>query len=404
MPSGGLLALLDDISIFMDDVAAQAKVAAIKTAPVMGDDVAVNAKQVYGVAADRELPVIWEVTKGSFWNKVKLIPAFLAVSAAFPAAITPILMCGGAYLCYEGTEKVWHGIAHKKEKEEYKKDILKTAYEDPKKAEEQKIDKAVFTDFILSAEILAISLSTVAAAPFLTQLGTLTAMGVGATAGIYGLVAGFVRMDDAGFWLMKQKNKLSQAIGHGIAEYAAPGLSKALSVFGTAAMLTVGGGILMHGVAELLPSAGNLIHTAEHMVHSIPFGQSFVLPTLVGGIGGAIAIPAAKYGIIPAYNKVIKPCVDFVKNGLDKIMPNSKKNENENKVKPKPNKPSNENAVKPSSDNNVKASILDVDNNAIDTDIALKDDLEKAVANQNNNDDNKGDKPSDDKKLEPKVK
>jgi hypothetical protein len=182
---------------------------------------------------------------------------------------------------------------------------------------------------------------------------------------------------------MKQKNRVSQSIGHAIAEYAAPGLSKALSVFGTAAMLTVGGGILMHDIAELLPSAGNLIHTAEHLVHSIPLGQSFLLPTAMGAVGGAIAIPAAKYGIIPAYNKVVKPCVDLFKKGLSKIKPGTKKKESQNNQDIIGPMQANEKTGLENKNKTKTEFNPEVDKTGIKTDVMLNEDLNNAAANQN---------------------
>lgn len=248
-----LLALLDDIASILDDVAAMTKVATKKTAGVLGDDLALNAQQVTGVQPDRELPVVWAVAKGSMVNKAILVPAALAISAFLPVLITPLLMIGGAFLCFEGFEKLAHKFLHSRAEDAAHQAELRAALADETvdlvAREQDKIKGAVRTDFILSAEIIVISLGTVAAASFSQQLAVLVSIAVLMTVGVYGLVAGIVKLDDAGLWLSR-RGGLQAALGRGLLR-GAPWLMKALSVFGTAAMFLVGGGILAHGIAPL---------------------------------------------------------------------------------------------------------------------------------------------------------
>ena len=259
MAGTSLLALIDDIATILDDVAVMTKVAAKKTAGVLGDDLALNAQQVTGVKADRELPVVWAVARGSMVNKIILVPAALAISAFLPWAITPLLMLGGAFLCFEGFEKVAHRFLHPKAEDDAHHDELVKAVSNPAVDmvawEKDKVKGAVRTDFILSAEIIVISLGTVAAASFGKQVAVLSAIAVVMTVGVYGLVAGIVKLDDAGLWLKAQAGGAAQALGRGILAFA-PWLMKALSVFGTAAMFLVGGGILVHGI----PGAEGWLH------------------------------------------------------------------------------------------------------------------------------------------------
>ena len=251
MAASSLLTLIDDIATLLDDVAVMTKVAAKKTAGVLGDDLALNAQQVTGVNADRELPVVWAVAKGSFVNKLILVPAALAISVFAPWAITPLLMIGGAFLCYEGFEKLAHKFLHPKEEDEAHHQELVKAVADPRVDmvawEKGKVKGAVRTDFILSAEIIVISLGTVAAASFGRQVAVLSTIAIVMTVGVYGLVAGIVKLDDAGLWLISRASAAAKALGRGILVFA-PWLMKALSVFGTAAMFLVGGGILVHGI------------------------------------------------------------------------------------------------------------------------------------------------------------
>jgi len=252
--ASSLLALLDDIATILDDVAVMTKVATKKTAGVLGDDLALNAQQVAGVKADRELPVVWAVAVGSMKNKAILVPAALAISAFAPWAITPLLMLGGAFLCFEGFEKIAHKFLHSKQEDDaHHQEIIK-ALADPAvdlvAMERDKIKGAIRTDFILSAEIIVITLGTVAAASFGKQVAVLVGISLLMTVGVYGLVAGIVKLDDAGLYLSQRDGSAARATGRAIL-FAAPYLMKLLSIAGTAAMFLVGGGILTHGIAPL---------------------------------------------------------------------------------------------------------------------------------------------------------
>lgn len=269
MAGASLLTLLDDIATILDDVAlmtkvaakksaviaddvgVMTKVAAQKTAGVLGDDLALNAQQVGGVRAEREIPVVWAVAKGSFLNKLILVPLALAISAFASWAVTPLLMVGGAFLCYEGFEKVAHRLLHSRQQDEVEHEGHVRANADPQidlvAYEKDKVKGAVRTDFILSAEIVTIALGTVATAPFGQRLAVLSAIAVVMTVGVYGLVAGIVKLDDLGLWLSRKSSSAARSLGDAIVR-AAPWLMKGLTVVGTAAMFLVGGGILVHGV------------------------------------------------------------------------------------------------------------------------------------------------------------
>lgn len=253
MAGASLLTLLDDISAILDDVSVMTKVAAKKTAGVLGDDLALNAQQVTGVKPARELPVVWAVAKGSAINKVILVPLALAISYFLPWLITPLLMLGGAFLCYEGFEKLVHKWLHQREEEAHREE-LRQAMADPQKdlkaLEKDKIKGAIRTDFILSAEIIAITLGTVSGEAISMQLAVLVVIAAAVTVGVYGLVAGIVKLDDLGVHLVGRESSFSQSMGAAILR-AAPWLMKGLSVVGTAAMFLVGGGILVHGVHPL---------------------------------------------------------------------------------------------------------------------------------------------------------
>lgn len=253
MAGGSLFLLLDDIASVLDDVALLTKVAAKKTAGVLGDDLALNAQQVTGVSANRELPVVWAVARGSLLNKAILVPAALAISAWLPWAITPLMMIGGAYLCYEGVEKLAHRFLHPKaEDEQHHAEHVRALVEgdvDVLALEKDKIKGAVRTDFILSAEIIVLSLGVVGGQPFLQQVLVLVAIALAMTVGVYGLVAGIVKLDDFGLWLA-DKGRAAAAVGRTIVA-SAPWLMKGLSFAGTAAMFLVGGGILVHSVPAL---------------------------------------------------------------------------------------------------------------------------------------------------------
>ena len=272
MAGASLLTLLDDIATILDDVAVMTKVAAKKsaavaddvatmtkvatqkTAGVLGDDLALNAQQVTGVRAEREIPVVWAVAKGSLVNKAILVPAALAISAWAPWLVTPLLMLGGAFLCFEGVEKLAHKLLHGADEEEANHADHAQANADGTVDlvvfEREKIQGAVRTDFILSAEIIVIALGTVASAPFLQQVAVLVGIAVLMTVGVYGLVGGIVKLDDLGLWLSGKASSAAQALGRSLLA-AAPWLMKGLSVAGTAAMFLVGGGILVHGIGPL---------------------------------------------------------------------------------------------------------------------------------------------------------
>ncbi|PAJ73612.1 hypothetical protein CJF42_14800 [Pseudoalteromonas sp. NBT06-2] len=251
MAGTNLLTLIDDIAVLLDDIAVMSKVAAKKTAGVLGDDLALNAQQVSGVNADRELPVVWAVAKGSFLNKLILVPLALLISTFIPFAITPLLIIGGLFLCFEGAEKLVEIFFHAKpQSEKNKKEVS-----DLKGYENQKIKGAIRTDFILSAEIIVISLGAVAQENFLSQLSVLSIISIVMTIGVYGLVAGIVKIDDAGLYLVKDikqtaRAKLKRFIGRGLLSFA-PYLMKILSIVGTVAMFMVGGGIISHGISVL---------------------------------------------------------------------------------------------------------------------------------------------------------
>ena len=284
MAGASLFTLLDDIASVLDDVSILTKLAAKKTAGVLGDDLALNAQQVTGVQANRELPVVWSVAKGSMVNKAILVPAALAISAWLPWAVTPLMMIGGAFLCYEGVEKLAHKFLHSdaEDARHHAEHVehLSEQGADLVALERDKIKGAIRTDFILSAEIIVLSLGVVSAQPFLQQVMVLVAIALAMTVGVYGLVAGIVKLDDLGLWL-SGKGRALASLGRGIL-YAAPWLMKTLSVAGTAAMFLVGGGILVHSLPAL-----------HHAVESIaPEGWSGAIVTslanmVVGVVAGA---------------------------------------------------------------------------------------------------------------------
>jgi predicted DNA repair protein MutK len=294
--AASLLLLLDDIATVLDDVALLTKVAAKKTAGVLGDDLALNAQQVSGVHADRELPVVWAVAKGSFVNKAILVPAALLVSAFAPWAITPLLMLGGAFLCFEGFEKLAHPFLHGRADAEAERKARMEALGDPSvdvvALEKSKVKGAIRTDFILSAEIIAITLGTVQGSTFLTQVVVMVGVAIAMTIGVYGLVAGIVKLDDLGLWLSRRGG--AQAALGGAILAAAPWLMKGLSIAGTAAMFLVGGGILTHGVQVL----HHRIETMAHATAIWPGGAFWeaLTPALanagVGVVAGALVLAA----------------------------------------------------------------------------------------------------------------
>ena len=282
--ASSLLALLDDIATVLDDVAVLTKVAAKKTTGVLGEDLALNAQQVSGVSADRELPVVWAVAKGSAVNKAILVPAALAISAFIPWAVTPLLMVGGLFLCFEGFEKLAHKVMHSKAEDGAHHAELTAALANPAvdlvAFEKDKIKGAIRTDFILSAEIIAITLGTVAASAFLTQVSVLVGIAVIMTIGVYGIVAGVVKLDDLGLYLSR-KPGWRRPVGEAILK-AAPYLMKGLTIAGTAAMFLVGGGILTHGVPALHPAI-------EGVAHGVGGVLGALTPTLLDALAGIVA-------------------------------------------------------------------------------------------------------------------
>jgi len=296
-----LLALLDDIASLLDDIATMTKVAAKKTAGVLGDDLAVNAEQVSGIRAERELPVVWAVAKGSLRNKLILVPSALALSALLPSAIAPLLMLGGLYLCYEGFEKIAHKFLHKTEGEgnahAEKLKALNNPEIDLVAFEREKVQGAIRTDFVLSAEIIVIALGTVQGTALQTQIVVVSGIAVLMTIGVYAVVAGIVKLDDAGLYLLQTQTtrvwgKLRQSVGKGLLRLA-PYLMKTLSVVGTIAMFMVGGGILVHG----LPGSHDFLHHLSETIRALPIVGSplagitpTVMNTLAGVLAGGIAL------------------------------------------------------------------------------------------------------------------
>ncbi|TGN40609.1 DUF808 domain-containing protein [Marinobacter confluentis] len=284
MAGSSLLILIDDIAAVLDDVALMTKAATKKTAGVLGDDLALNAQQVAGVRPARELPVVWAVAKGSAVNKAILVPAALAISFFIPWLVTPVLMLGGAFLCFEGFEKLVHKFLHREEDQQHKKK-LREALKDPdadlKGVEKDKIKGAIRTDFILSAEIITITLGTVATQTFAMQAAVLTVVAIMVTVVVYGLVAGIVKLDDAGLYLSEQSSVMAQKLGSGIV-WVAPYLMKGLSILGTIAMFLVGGGILVHGVPPLYEAVSEFAGGMGGV-------SGALVPTLANGVIGLIA-------------------------------------------------------------------------------------------------------------------
>ena len=280
-----LLALLDDIASVLDDVAVMTKVAAKKTAGVLGDDLALNAQQVTGVQADRELAVVWAVARGSLLNKAILVPAALAISAWAPWLVTPLLMLGGAYLCFEGAEKLAHRWLHHAADDAAAHQRLAQALADPAldlvAFERDKVRGAVRTDFILSAEIVAITLGTVAGETLGRQFTVLAGIALLMTVGVYGLVAGIVKLDDAGLWLSRRPGAVARGLGQALLG-AAPWLMRGLSLAGTVAMFLVGGGILAHGIAPLH-------HAVQALAERAGALGAALLPLLADGLTGLVA-------------------------------------------------------------------------------------------------------------------
>jgi uncharacterized protein len=291
-----LLALIDDIATVLDDISVMTKVAAKKTAGVLGDDLALNAEQVAGVRAERELPVVWAVALGSLKNKAILVPAALAISAFAPWLITPLLMVGGAYLCFEGFEKLAHKYLHPAGEDEHHHEALTQALINPEvdmlAFEKDKVSGAIRTDFVLSAEIIAITLGVVQSQPFMQQVIVVAGIALVMTVGVYGIVAAIVKMDDAGLYLSRLQAQgllmnLVRRFGLGMVSAAAP-LMKLLAVVGTVAMFMVGGGILTHGI----PGAHDVNHHVQDLLSPLPsVGPvlSAMAPSLLDTLGGVVA-------------------------------------------------------------------------------------------------------------------
>ena len=288
MAAANLLALLDDIATMLDDIAVMSKMAAKKTAGVLGDDLALNANQVQGVKPDREIPVVMAVAKGSFINKLILVPAALLISAFVPVLITVLLVIGGLYLCFEGAEKLLHKwfFSHDDEDNaETRLNKLSDSSVDLVAMEKDKIKGAIRTDFILSAEIVVITLGSIQEADLMSQILILSGLSVAFTVGVYGLVAAIVKMDDFGLYLLRKSLtgsfNTAQRLGGRLMLTAAPALMKFLSVAGTIAMFLVGGGILTHSI-------GFLHHIAEAFIALAP-SFSLLLSITFDGIAGVVA-------------------------------------------------------------------------------------------------------------------
>ena len=314
MPSPNFFLLLDDIATLLDDVSAMTKVAAKKTATVLSDDLAVNAQMLTGLRANRELPVVWAVAKGSFKNKLILVPAALLISAFIPWLIVPLLLLGGLYLCFEGVEKVLHTFFHHENKKAHHKalvDAVSSEETDILAFEKKKIRGAINTDFILSAEIIVITLGIVSQAPLMTQIGVLSTVAIVITVGVYGLVAAIIKLDDAGLFLATKEGqsifvRLQKYLGKSLLRLA-PVLMRFLSVFGTIAMFLVGGGIISHNIHVI----HELVVSIKHLAEQWPGGSIFqsiiplILDLLIGFIAGLIVVPIVNLSK-PLVNKVFK--------------------------------------------------------------------------------------------------
>lgn len=304
MAGSSLLVLLDDIAAVLDDVALMTKVAAKKTAGVLGDDLAVNAEKVSGVQADRELPVVWAVAKGSFRNKLILVPAALAISAVAPWAIVPVLMLGGLYLCFEGFEKVAHTLLHRREEQQEHAELIEKLSDptlDPVQYEKDKIKGAIRTDFILSAEIIVISLGIVAESEFVVQVSVVAGIAIVMTVGVYGLVAGIVKLDDVGLYLSRREGEgftaaATRWLGLRLLAFA-PLLMKTLTIVGTIAMFLVGGGILAHGFHPIQVAIDSVAASASSVAGIGPVLHAvspLLLNALLGVVAGALTLGVVK--------------------------------------------------------------------------------------------------------------
>jgi len=301
MASTSLLMLLDDIASTLDDVALLSKLAAKKTAGVLGDDLALNAQQVAGVRANRELPVVWAVAKGSFVNKAILVPTALLISAFIPWLVTPLLMIGGAYLCYEGFEKLVHYFLHSKKDQNKERRQLTAALTDPSidlmAFEQEKIKGAIRTDFILSAEIIVIALGIVTSEPLMIRISVLIAIALLMTVAVYGFVALIIKLDDIGAWLQQKKEAMYQFMGRLLLQ-AAPWLMRFLSFAGTTAMFLVGGGILVHGIPDI-------VHWLEAFVRNIDSDLLRVIVEMSVNAMIGIAAGAVTLSVVAAMKKIV---------------------------------------------------------------------------------------------------
>lgn len=279
--AAGFFALLDDIAVLMDDVAAMSKIATKKTAGILADDLAVNAEKASGFVSSRELPVLWQITKGSFLNKLIILPVAFLLSAYLPSAIIPILLIGGAYLAYEGAEKIYEYFFHRKDPKA-KEELVEMTKEEVLEFEKEKVKAAIIVDFILSIEIVIIALGTVSNEPISSQILVVTIVAILATVGVYGIVALLVRMDDAGYKLIESSNNkpgFLKSLGTGLVK-TLPYLIRGLAVLGTIAMLLVGGGIFIHNI---------------HFIHDlVSFLPSLIAEFIVGLIVGIIAVILVK--------------------------------------------------------------------------------------------------------------
>jgi uncharacterized protein len=305
MAGTSLLALLDDISSILDDVATLTKIATKKTAGVLGDDLALNAEQVSGMQAERELPVVWAVAKGSAVNKVILVPTALALSQWAPWSIMPLLMFGGAYLCFEGFEKIAHSLLHDDHDEELERQELLARVSDPNvdlvAIEKEKIKGAVRTDFVLSAEIVTIALGTVADETFGTRAAVMGSIAVVMTVGVYGLVAGIVKLDDLGLYLSKGQGKTLRGRFGRLLLRGAPWLMKGLTIAGTVAMFLVGGGIVAHGIPAFHHIEDSLAAAVSGVAYVGPLLHG-LLPVLINGAVGLLT-GALSVGVISLFRK-----------------------------------------------------------------------------------------------------
>ncbi|MDX1914793.1 MAG: DUF808 domain-containing protein [Methylophilus sp.] len=306
MAAGSLLALLDDIATILDDVSVMTQMAAKKTAGVLGDDLALNAQQVTGVSAERELPVVWAVAKGSFINKLILVPTALAISYFAPWAITPLLMIGGAFLCFEGFEKIAHKLLHKHEDKVHQAELqqaVENTNVDLVALEKDKIKGAIRTDFILSAEIIVIALGTVATASFTKQITVVALIAIIMTIGVYGLVAGIVKLDDLGLHLMLKKGasifrQAQRKLGEKLLAVT-PHLMRTLSVLGTAAMFLVGGSMIGHNIPMIHHASEHITKTLKHLP---TFGSilrtisPIIIDGIIGLLVGAICVAVFELG------------------------------------------------------------------------------------------------------------